>query len=115
MSPPARTNPAFTISRKNRALLTAAFLALGHVAPSSRAQVDIGTIRSRAEQGDPEAINALANAYANGQGVAQNLPEALKLYRQAADRGLAAAQFNLGMMHELGRGVAPDLETAFKF
>jgi len=80
-----------------------------------RAQGDVSAVRTRADQGDPEALNGLANAYANGQGVIQNLAEAIRYYQQAAERGHAPAQFNLGMMHELGRGVPANLPNAFKF
>ena len=80
-----------------------------------QAQAEIGPLLARAGQGDPDAVNALANAYAQGKGVPQDMAEALRLYRQAADRGSASAQFNLGMMYELGRGVAPDAATAFSY
>ncbi len=71
-------------------------------------------IRARAERGDPEALNALANAYANGDGITQNYPEAIRLYERAAGAGLAVAHFNLGLLYDLGRGVAPDAATAFQ-
>ncbi|MDO8544331.1 MAG: LysM peptidoglycan-binding domain-containing protein [Opitutaceae bacterium] len=107
---PVRNSP---ISRRNRALLTAALVALGTVSPVVRAQADLATIRARAEQGEPEALNALGNAYANGAGVPQDFAQALRCYQQAAERGLAPAHFNLGMMHELGRGVAANPAAAF--
>ena len=75
---------------------------------------EVVALQRRAESGEPEAVNALANAYAYGQGVAQNYDEAIRLYRIASDRGLAAAQFNLGLLYELGRGVAPDAAEAFR-
>ena len=103
------------LSRKSRALLAAAIMALGGGVATTRAQADLAATRARAGQGDPEALNALGSAYANGQGVAQDFVEALRLYHQAAERGLAPAYFNLGMMHELGRGVPADLASAFKF
>ena len=88
-------------------------MALGPGAPSARpAQIDLATLQARAAAGEPEALNALGNAYANGQGVPQNTAEALKCYKQAADRGFAPALFNLGMMHELGRGVAAGATSA---
>ena len=115
MRNPVASSANFTLTKKQRALLAAALVALSSSAWPAHAQTDLATVRTRAEQGDPEALNALANAYANGQGVAQNIPEAIRLYQLAADRGLAPAQFNLGMMHELGRGVKADLANAFKF
>ena len=96
-------------------LLVAACVALGPAVWPARAQADLTTLRARAAQGDAEAIHRLAGAYADGRGVAQNLPEALRLFHQAADRGLAAAQFSLGLMHELGLGVPADRAAAFGF
>jgi TPR repeat protein/nucleoid-associated protein YgaU len=95
-------------------LIAAVLLALGPGGEAGWAQADLATIRSRAEQGDPEALNALGNAHANGAGVPQDFAGALRLYQRAADRGLAAASFNLGMMHELGRGVEPSPDAAFR-
>lgn len=77
------------------------------------AQLDLAAVRGRAEQGDPEALNALGNAFTFGQGVAQDYAEGLRLYRKAAERGLGAAEFNLAMAYELGRGVPADLAAAF--
>jgi uncharacterized protein len=47
--------------------------------------------------------------FENGQGVAQDYAEAVRLYRLAAAQGHADAQFNLGDMFENGQGVAQDL------
>ena len=99
-------------SRTPRALLTAAFLALGS---TLAAQPDFAAIKARASRGDAEALNTLGNAYANGQGVTRDDATALGYYRQAAEKGEASALFNMGMMYELGRGTAPDLSQAFKF
>jgi TPR repeat protein len=99
-------------------MLAAALLSLGPGLPIARAQapaaVDPATLRSRAEAGEPDALNALANAFANGAGVPQNLTEAVRLYELAAAKGHAPALFNLGMMSELGRGLPADLGAAFK-
>ena len=46
--------------------------------------------------------------FANGEGVAQDDAEAVRLYRLAAAQGHARAQFNLGLMFMNGRGVAKD-------
>ena len=99
---------------RQRALLSAALLALGPALPVLRAQTDPAAVRAFAQAGDPDALNALGNAYANGQGVAQDFAEAVRLYELAAARGHAPALFNLGMMSELGRGAPADLGAAFK-
>ncbi len=73
-------------------------------------------IRARATQGDPEAQNALGNAFTNGQlGLKVDFAEALKWYQPAGDKGYAPAQFNLGLACELGRGLAADPKQAFKY
>ena len=46
--------------------------------------------------------------YANGRGVREDDAEAVRLYRVAAERGLAAAQVRLGLMYDEGRGVSED-------
>ena len=41
--------------------------------------------------------------------------EAARWYRKAAEQGYAIAQFNLGIMYELGKGVKQDYEEAVKW
>ena len=43
--------------------------------------------------------------YAHGKGVLKDDNEAAKWYRRAAERGMATAQFNLGLMYSKGKGV----------
>lgn len=78
----------FFLSPRQRALLAAALLYLGPSHAVSRAQapvaVDPAVLRDRAQAGDPDALNALANAFANGAGVPQNLAESVRLYELAA-------------------------------
>ena len=92
----------FFLSPRQRALLVAALLSLGPLHSVSRAQtpvaVDPASLNDRVQAGDPDAINALANAFANGAGVPENLAEAVRLYELAAANGHAPALFNLGMM-----------------
>ncbi len=51
--------------------------------------------------------------YYQGDGVDQDYREAARWYRMVAEQGLAQAQFNLGMMHNLGRGVSLDPVLAY--
>ena len=46
--------------------------------------------------------------YGEGKGVPQDYQEAMKWYRMAAQRGVALAQHELGMMHMQGKGVIQD-------
>ena len=42
-------------------------------------------------------------------------PRSCRWYRRAAEQGLATAQYNLGGMYDLGRGVSQDGEQAAKW
>lgn len=99
--------------------LLAAALALALCAtPGGQAQNSptLPELRTRAEQDDTEAQNALGNAYTNALlGLRQDHTEALRWYRLAAAKTFAPAQFNLGLAHELGRGVPVDEREAFRY
>lgn len=68
--------------------------------------------REAADEGDARAMNSLALAYENGNGVARNLAEAIRLYRKAADAGDAVAMYNLADMYERGAGTKADRKEA---
>lgn len=72
--------------------------------------------RMSAAKTNAEGLFGLAQLYDAGQGgVAQNVAEALKLYRQAADQGLAGAEYTLGFMYESGHGVTKNQAEATKW
>ena len=50
--------------------------------------------------------------YHQGQGVEQDLKEAVKWYQKAADQGQVNAQYTLGWMYANGRGVEQNYVTA---
>ena len=56
----------------------------------------IEAFRTRANAGDADAQFSLGVKYDNGEGVPQDDIEAASWYRQAAEQGIAAAQYNLG-------------------
>ena len=65
--------------------------------------------RAACSAGSSEAAFLIAELYVRGEGVQRNLAEAVKWYRQAAERGHAKAQFRLGLVllnGALGGGVA---------
>jgi hypothetical protein len=64
---------------------------------------------------DPAAITEEANRYFSGLGVIQDDERAATLYREAADKGYARAQHNLGFMYAEGRGVTRDLTAAVEW
>ena len=66
-------------------------------------------------KGEAWAQSWLADAYRNGQGVAQSYAEAVKWYTLAAQQGDADAQYNLGVMYDNGRGVVQDYAEAVKW
>jgi TPR repeat protein len=53
--------------------------------------------------------------YQDGQGAKQDLKEAVKLFRKAADQGNAKAQSVLGTMYTEGQGAKQDLKKAVKW
>ncbi len=60
----------------------------------------IAALRERATKGNPEAQTALGTIYRNAQGVRQDLAEAARWYRKAADQGYAEAENNLGFLYD---------------
>lgn len=58
-----------------------------------------------ARDGDGNALLNIAFSFANGEGgLRQDHTEAARLYKLAAERGIAGAQLNLGIMHLYGDG-----------
>ena len=68
-----------------------------------------------ATAGDPNAQFNVGLMYANGQGTAQNIKEALKWYHLAANQNDISAQINLGIMYATGQGVELDYKEAAKW
>lgn len=65
-----------------------------------------------AEEYYADALCSLAGLYAAGQGVAQDLEEAVRLYRLAAELGHAEAQYRLAERYWRGEGVEQNLVEA---
>ncbi|WP_295388321.1 tetratricopeptide repeat protein, partial [Thiolapillus sp.] len=63
----------------------------------------------------PMPSSCLGVMYAEGQGVRQDLKEAVKWYRRAAEQGYALAQYNLGVIYNNGQGVQQDKKEAVKW
>ena len=57
----------------------------------------------------------MGNCYNEGVGVEQDLSEAVKWFRLAAEQGYAPAQFNLGASYNNGEGVAENKDEAIKW
>jgi len=73
------------------------------------------TLSLLAEHGDAEAQIKLALAYGTGQGVPQDIAEAVKWYRKAADQGNATAENYLGRMYDTGQGLPQNDAEAAKW
>ena len=63
---------------------------------------------SEGEDSYPPAICALGLCCELGAGVEQDMPRAVELYREAAERGYVPAQCNLGFCYYRGIGVEED-------
>ena len=72
-------------------------------------------VAALAAAGDAEALFVLARFSEDGLGKKKDDAEAVRWYRQAADRGLPAAMTNLGWMYDTGRGVAKDDNEAVRW
>lgn len=71
------------------------------------------------ERASPEHAQAkdnLARCFENGWGVEQDLEQAMNFYELAGDGGYKLGYFNLGRLHEEGRGGAPvNIQEAIKW
>ena len=72
-------------------------------------------LKEKANAGDPEAQFDLGRKYLSGskeEGVPKDVEEGLKWHLKSAEQGFAPAQFNLGVIYQLGRSVKKDAEKA---
>ena len=70
-----------------------------------KADLHFNEVKLTAIDGDADAQFELAGLYAEGDGVKQNLTEAVKWYRKAAEQGHDGAQYKLGLSYQNGKGV----------
>lgn len=78
----------------------------------------VACYRESAAEGCPEGLYNLGRMYANGKATFWGHPdyeEALKLYRLAADQGLALAQNRLGECYQKGVGVELNFKEAISW
>ncbi len=81
----------------------------------AQAQESLEVLQKRAEKGSPEAQTVLGTMYRNGQGVRQDLGEAVRWFRQAAAQGYAEAENSLGFLYDYGGGVPIDHQEAARW
>ena len=72
-------------------------------------------VLEKAKAGNPDAQSSVANWYHAGQGTPQNLVEAAKWHRKAAEQGNAFSQEALGTFYLGGLGVSKDFTMANKW
>ena len=70
-------------------------------------------LRTAALANDPAGEYEIGVRYAEGRGITQNTPEAVRWLERAADAGFAPAQFRLASLNEKGGdGVKKDVQAA---
>ena len=67
------------------------------------------------ESEDKRLFNIGVDYFLGRNGVAQDYAQALTYFRQAAEMGMAAAQFNVGFFYENGHGVSQNCQEAVKW
>lgn len=72
------------------------------VKASPEINVDLPSLKAKAESGDAASQFNLGEAYRNGRGGPKDLVQAVKWYRKAADQGNALAQVSLGLIYTQG-------------
>lgn len=72
----------------------------------------IGHWEALIKEGRPEGLYFLGVMYAEGKGVAQDHAKAFALYTEAAEKDVAAAQYNLANQYATGEGVKQDFSKA---
>ncbi len=83
--------------------------------PDEPAAAYFARLKGLAEEGNPVAQCALAEAYMYGQGTWTNEVEAVRWYRTAAKAGNSDAQASLGLCLHRGRGCERDVAEAVKW
>ncbi len=78
-------------------LILSVFVGMGAYAQAG--QTNLAALKKAADSGDPKAQCELGVLYFNGEGVAKNIPEALRLFTLSADKNYLDSQINLGWIY----------------
>jgi localization factor PodJL len=70
------------------------------------------TLQAAISAGNPAAEYEVGMRYAEGRGVAQSLPEAVRWFERSARAGFIPAQFHLAVVYEKGDGAKKDPQAA---
>ncbi|EJK47289.1 hypothetical protein THAOC_34002 [Thalassiosira oceanica] len=84
-------------------------------APTPKEEQVLAMIRKRVAAGDPMATWYLGTQHEHGEfGLDKDMTRAVELYERAADLGVSAAHFHLGVMYMMGTEVEEDMDKAFR-
>ena len=78
-----------------------------------KADLHFNEVKLTAIDGDADAQYELSGLYAEGEGVEQNLVEAVKWYHKAAEQGHDSAQYKVGLSYQNGVGVSKSDKEAY--
>ncbi|EHR73540.1 Sel1 repeat protein [Burkholderiales bacterium JOSHI_001] len=84
-------------------------------AAARTAAPDMAVLRRRADAGDVQALQDLADAYYTGEHVPQDFDAAAAALTRAAELGLPSAMFNLGVCFRNGQGRPQDADKAWQW
>ncbi len=91
-------------------LILSVFVGMGVCAQAG--QSNPAVLKKAADSGDPKAQCELAVLYFNGEGVAKNIPEALRLFTLSADKKYLDSQINLGWIYRHTPGYLDAVKSA---
>jgi TPR repeat protein len=108
--------PAIALLLLGAVLAAPVVASQGEAAASGPSAADVAELRNIAAAGNAQAQFLLGGLYYHGEGVPQDLAEAARLYRLAADQGNAEAQNAIGFQYLQGMGAArDDAQAAYWF
>jgi localization factor PodJL len=84
----------------------------GHAALDGLPATISPALRTAVAAADPAAEYELGMRYAEGRGMPQSMPEAVKWFERAANAGFAPALFRLASLNEKGDGVKKNTQEA---
>ncbi len=104
------TTASVTADPAPTAPVTTASLSDAHRRPLDLPPAMVGplSLRLAAANGDPSAEFAVASRFADGNGIKQDLGEAMRWYQRSAARGFAQAQYRVATFYERGLDVKQD-------
>ena len=88
---------------------------MAHAESSNAEDMEFKTLMERANNGDVNAQYEIAKKYEKGNGVTEDINEALKWYLKAASKGYAKAQYKLGGLYHFDDRVPQNMAKSIKW